>query len=290
MHSTAEVHEAGVVGSLAVPDGPGPHPGVVALSGSGGGVPSWWGDLLAPHGIAVLAAAYFGVEPLPSTLCEIPVETVAAAGVWLRGRPEVRSGPVGLVGGSKGAELALLAAAAFPSSFGPVAAIAPSCVTWFGVDLAGEVADASARSSWTLDGRPVPFVPPVPGVGFERTERGLRSVGIYSAALEQADAVDAATIPVEQAAGPLLLLSGGDDGACPSTVMARMIVERMEAHGRSADVRHLNFPECGHVVVRPWPPGQAPPMPFDNGGTDEALDAAHDIALPAVVGHLRGDD
>ena len=56
------------------------------------------------------------------------------------------------------------------------------------------------------------------------------------------------------------------------------------------DVRHLDFTDCGHVVVRPWPQGQAPPMPFDNGGTDEALDAAHDVALPAVVRHLRGDD
>lgn len=288
MHATVEVFEAGVVGTFAVPDGPGPHPGVVALSGSGGGVPSWWGDVLAPHGLAVLSAAYFGVEPLPSVLCEIPVETVAAAGLWLRGRPEVRSGPVGLVGGSKGAELALLAATAYPDLFGPVAAIAPSCVAWFGVDLTGRVVDASARSSWTLGGRPVPFVPPVPGVGFERTERGLRSVGIYAAALEQADAVAAAAIPVERAAGPLLLLSGGEDGACPSTSMARAIVDRMAALGRRAAVRHLDFPECGHIVVRPWAPGQAPPMPFDNGGTADALDAAHEVALPAVVRHLHG--
>ncbi|MFT3852316.1 MAG: acyl-CoA thioester hydrolase/BAAT C-terminal domain-containing protein [Ilumatobacteraceae bacterium] len=288
MSSTIEVDEPGVVGTFTVPEGPGPFPGVVALSGSGGGVPSWWGDLLAPHGIAVLAAAYFGVEPLPAALCEIPVETVAAAGEWLRRRPEIREGPVGLVGGSKGAELALLAATAFPELFGPVAAVAPQCVTWFGVDLTGGVADASARSSWTLGGRPVPFVPPVPGVGFERTARGLRSVGIYAAALEQAAAIAAAAIPVERAIGPLLLLSGGDDGACPATSMARMIVERMNAHGRGADVRHRDFPACGHVIVRPWPQGQAPSMPFDNGGTDEALDAAHDVALPAVVRHLRG--
>src|SRR4051812_40997450 len=99
MPTTIEVREVDVVGSFALPDGPGPHPGVVALSGSGGGVPWWWGSLLAPHGIAVLAAAYFGIEPLPSVLCEIPVETVAAAGEWLRRRPEVRSGHVGLVGG-----------------------------------------------------------------------------------------------------------------------------------------------------------------------------------------------
>lgn len=288
MPTRVEVHEAEVVGTFTVPDGPRPHPGVVALSGSGGGIPSWWGDLLAPHGIAVLAAAYFGVEPLPSALCEIPVESVAAAAVWLRRRPEVRSGEVGLVGGSKGAELALLAAATYPELFGPVAAIAPSSVTWFGVDLTGGVADASARSSWTVGGRAVPFVPPVPGVGFERTERGLRSVGIYAAALGQDEAVAAAAIPVERATGPLLLLSGGQDAACPSTVMARMIVDRLRAHRRSSNVRFLDFPECGHVVVRPWPPGDAPPMPFDHGGTAEALDAAHDVALPEVVRHLGG--
>jgi uncharacterized protein len=279
---------ADVVGTFTVPDGAGPHPGVVALSGSGGGVPSWWGRLLAPHGIAVLAAAYFGVDPLPAALCEIPIETVVAAAEWLGRRPEVRSGRVGMVGGSKGAELALLSATTYPELFGPVAAIAPSCVAWFGVDLTGGVPDASSRSSWTVGGRPVPFVPPVPGVGFERTERGLRSVGIYAAALEQADAVAAAAIPVERAVGPLLLLSGGRDAACPSTSMARMIIERMTGHGRSADVRHLDFPDCGHVVVRPWPPGQAPPMPFDNGGTARARDAAHEVALPAVVSHLGG--
>lgn len=91
-----------MVGLLTVPDGPGPFPGVVALSGSGGGIPSWWGSLLAPHGIAVLAAAYFGVGPLPPMCCEIPLETVSAAAEWLRHRPEVRPGRVGLVGASMG--------------------------------------------------------------------------------------------------------------------------------------------------------------------------------------------
>lgn len=286
MHTSIDIREERVVGTLAVPEGRGPFPGVVALSGSGGGIPSWWGDLLAPHGIAVLAAAYFGIDPLPPAVCEIPLETIAAAGAWLQQRPEVRVGRIGLVGGSKGAELALLVAASFPERFGPVAAVAPQSVAWFGFDPTGRDATVSGRSSWTLGGRPVPFVSPVRGVGFERTERGLRSVGIYAAALEQADAVAAATIPVERCAGPLLLLSGGQDGACPSAAMAETICARMAAHGRAADVRHLHFPLCGHVVVRPWPAGPAPAMPYDNGGTDEALHAAHDVALPAVVEHL----
>jgi dienelactone hydrolase len=133
--ASIEVHEAGVHGTFTIPDGVGPRPAVVALSGSGGGTPTWWGALLAPQGVAVLAAAYFAVDPLPTALCEIPLETVARAGEWLQRRPEVRSGRVGLVGGSKGAEMALLAATIWPDLFGPVAAVAPSCVVWFGVDL-----------------------------------------------------------------------------------------------------------------------------------------------------------
>src|SRR4051794_9291078 len=166
MYSTMEIREAGLIGTLTMPVGPGPHPGVVALSGSGGGIPSWWGSLLAPYGIAVLAAAYFGVGSLPSMCSEIPLETVYAAAAWLGRRPEVRPGRVGLVGGSKGAEMSLLAAAAFQDLVGPVAAIAPQSVAWFGVDPALKDRSVSSRSSWTLEGRPVPFVPPVPGVGF----------------------------------------------------------------------------------------------------------------------------
>ena len=73
---------------------------------------SAWSSLLAGPWGAGLAVASAGV--------------LVAAGVWLRGRPEIRDGPAGLLGGSKGAELALLAAAAYPESFGPVAAIAPA--------------------------------------------------------------------------------------------------------------------------------------------------------------------
>jgi uncharacterized protein len=281
-----EVREPGVAGVYWVPDGPGPHPAVVALSGSGGGIPGWWGSLLAPHGIAVLAAAYFGIDPLPTAICEIPVETVVAAAEWLRRRPEIRQGRVGLIGGSKGAELSLLAASTFPDHFGPVVAIAPQSVAWFGYDPRGRVRGLSFRSSWSIGGEPVPFVPAVRGLLPERTDLGLRSVGVYLAALEQSEAVAAAAIAVERANGPLLLLSGGEDAACPASLMAEMICDRMAAHGRSEGVQRLHFPECGHVIIRPWPKGQMPPTPFDNGGTPEALDAAHEAALPEVVRHL----
>jgi Amidohydrolase len=50
----------------------------------------------------------------------------------------------------------------------------------------------------------------------------------------------------------------------------------------------MTTPPGASTPWRPWPPGQAPPMPYDNGGSVEALDAAHDVALPALVDHLGG--
>lgn len=52
MPKTVDVCEAGAVGTLTVPDGSGRTRGAVALSGSGGGVPSWWGELRSGAGAA----------------------------------------------------------------------------------------------------------------------------------------------------------------------------------------------------------------------------------------------
>ncbi|MBV9195037.1 MAG: hypothetical protein JO168_12900 [Solirubrobacterales bacterium] len=114
------------------------------------------------HGLAALALAYFGARTLPRTLVEVPLEYVERAACWLRDREHVSGDLIGLLGGSKGAELALLSAATFPSLIGPVVAAAPSSVVWYGLELTpGHLAAAipSTRSSWSLHGAPVPFVP-----------------------------------------------------------------------------------------------------------------------------------
>ena len=81
------------------------------LGGFEGGVPS--GSLVS-QGYATLFLAYFGVTPLPSPLEEIPVETVTRAVDWLSSRPEVDPARIGVIGVSKGGELALVAAVRDP--------------------------------------------------------------------------------------------------------------------------------------------------------------------------------
>ena len=65
-------------------------------------------------------------------------------------------GRLAIIGISKGAEAALLVACR-ESRVHAVVAVAPSSVAWAEVGPADS--DATLRSSWTVNGQPVPFVP-----------------------------------------------------------------------------------------------------------------------------------
>ncbi|XP_054423287.1 peroxisomal succinyl-coenzyme A thioesterase-like isoform X3 [Pteronotus mesoamericanus] len=51
--------------TLFLPPGPGPFPGIIDLFGTGGGLLEYRASLLAGHGFATLALAYYGFEDLP---------------------------------------------------------------------------------------------------------------------------------------------------------------------------------------------------------------------------------
>ena len=57
-----------------------------------------------------------------------------------------------------------------------------------------------------------------------------------------------------------------------------MAAARMQEHGRGADLRHLSYPQAGHVLI-PYPPsppsGVQMPMMFDLGGSPAFANAAH---------------
>jgi len=290
MHrSSWRISEPDLEGTFSCPDADGPFPGVLALGGSEGGVPDGYLDILVPEGFACLALAYVGTTNTQPALVDVPLERIERGLRWLIANPKVttQDGRVAVIGGSKGAELALLTAATFPNLVGPVVAYTPSSVVWPGIDFSAPPGGAP-RSSWSLASKPLPFVPYPAGVGPASSARGLSFLPIYDAGLNNAGAFDEAAIPVERATGPVMLISGGDDRMWPAERMCRMVVERMRQHGRASSVSHLNYPEAGHVL---FPDknvtGVTPPMPFDLGGSPEAAAAAHTSAWKQVVGHLR---
>ena len=210
---------------------------------------------------------------------------------WLSERPEVTERAVGLLGVSKGAELALVSAALLGEAVGAVVAAVPSSVVFFGSAFTGSEFTHSV-SSWTWRGEPLPFVPYDPSAAAEFTDRGIRTRPIFVAALANEAALDAATIAVEDIRGPILLLSGGDDQQWPSSLMAERVAARAASADRADMVRHVNYPDAGHTLLGYTPtwsarPGLDRPPSFDLGGTSEANAAAAADAWPRIASFLR---
>jgi uncharacterized protein len=288
--TVTELRERDLVGTFGFPDGLVRAPAVLALGGSDGGVPEYFLRLLVPAGFSCLALPYFNTPDTQPALTEVPLERIEKALRWLRDNPRVdlSNGRVSLIGVSKGGELALLAAATFPDLVGPVVAYTPSSVVWEGIDF--RAFRPPGKSSWSFNGRPLPFVP-IPPIPPASSERGLSFLPTYDGGLDNAAAAGEAQIPVERATGPILLISGGDDRMWPAERMCGMVVDRLRRSGREHLVRHLNFPEAGHVLFPTEASDRtdvAASIPMDLGGRADAANAAHASAWPEVLRHLKG--
>lgn len=285
-----EVREGGLVGTFFQPVGAGAHRAVLALGGSGGGLREHQAALLASHGIAALALAYFGYEGLPARLASIPLEYFETALEWLAARLDVRADHIAVLGISRGAELALLLGATYPR-VSSVVAYSPSAVVWGATGM-----DAPA---WTLRGEPVPrrrdrSTPEQAAEIFGK--QPIVCAPWYSLTLDGASADDAATIPVERIGGPVLLLSGEDDAMWPSVRMGEMVMERLRAHDHPYPDRHLRYPGAGHLLSFPYLPPSVRParhsaigLPFAYGGNPRDQARANADSWHTVLAFLGGN-
>ena len=142
-----------VVGALYLPAGPGPHPAVMTVSGSGGGIARAEAAMLASRGFACLALAYFNYPGRPPELVDQPLEYFGQALDWLAAQPQVRAEAIAVKGNSRGGELSLLLGATF-KAVRAVVAVVPSGYVWGAVR-----ADRSDGAAWTWQGTALPQVP-----------------------------------------------------------------------------------------------------------------------------------
>ncbi|XP_023701037.2 cell death regulator Aven-like isoform X1 [Paramormyrops kingsleyae] len=75
-------------GTLFVPPGPGPFPGVLDLYTFGGGLTEVRGSLLANKGFVVLCLAYYNYADLPKSVSHFDLEYFEEALTFLRSQPE----------------------------------------------------------------------------------------------------------------------------------------------------------------------------------------------------------
>lgn len=248
-----DVADGALRGIAFLPEGPGPFPGVLLFSGSGGGITTvqCTASLLASRGFAAFALAYFNYPELPRELVDIPLEYFRAAIAWLTSNAPVAGGRVAVMGASRGGELALLLGSSYPREVAAVVAMVPSGLVWAGLTkerTAGLVA-------WIRDGKPVQPLPSVPSEPADATYRDGAIVLTPSfenrIARASAEELAAAEIPVERIDGPALLLSAEDDALWPSVALAEIAVRRGRDHGSAHPIRHIRYPDAGHVFTRP---------------------------------------
>ncbi|XP_050192844.1 acyl-coenzyme A amino acid N-acyltransferase 1-like isoform X2 [Myiozetetes cayanensis] len=82
------VREGRVRGTLFLPPGPGPFPGVIDMFGGAGGLIEFRAGLLASRGFAVLALAFFAYDDLPRVLAQLDLEYFEEAADFLLQHPK----------------------------------------------------------------------------------------------------------------------------------------------------------------------------------------------------------
>ena len=257
-------------GELWLPPGTGPHPAIVVLGGSGGEPRRIRSALLAVRGYAVFNLLYLVTEPWPPALVEVPTEKLTSALDWFADMDIVDGERIGVYGTSKGAELALLAASKEPR-IKAVAVWSPAAVVMFGINFQHPL---TIRSSWSVGGEPVPFAVPTSYVTPLRN--GVRLLAgrdiSFRSTYEEAfsNAPDESFIRIEDAAGPILLLSGMDDQMGPATFMGAVIEQRLTEVGFDHELRIRAYEGAGHAMSLNIWPGGGRPSRFVGGGTPEA--------------------
>lgn len=201
------------------------QPLIVGLGGSEGGN-AWASDYWKPtrdrfvaKGYAFLALGYFGAAGTPPLLDKIALEDVYQNIQEATKDTNVKKSGIALIGGSRGADLALLLGSYYPEISCVVGLVASHAV------FPGHT-DHFTSSCWTFKDKELPFVPVNEAAIPFLIKRDLR--GAFETMLLDSVAATKAAIPVEKIKGPILLLSATEDEICPSTPMSEAMIQRLK--------------------------------------------------------------
>lgn len=243
-----------LVGTLFLPAGPGPHPAVMVLNGSGGGINEPRAALYASRGYAALALGYFGAPGLPRYISNTPLEYFAEGLDWLRNAVKPAGGFVAVSGQSRGGELALLLASLFPDKVNAVVAYVPSALV-HGGQAAADPAVGRDGPAWLYQGKPLTHLWNANRYGnWADRDAGRRNALSIATALHDEAAVARSRIPVAQIRGPVMLLTAGDDAAWPSSLFGGMVDQALRDAGHLWPVHLRDYPNAGHSIVLPFIP------------------------------------
>jgi len=201
------------------------QPLIVGLGGSEGGnawSSDYWKktrDSFINKGYAFLALGYFRAKGTPDTLNKIALEDVYNAITTASAHPQVNKKKIAVIGGSRGADLALLLGSYYKDIDCVISIVGSNAV------FPGHT-NHFTTSCWTYQQQQLLFVPVNDSAIPYLFRRDLR--GAFTSMLKDSVAVQKASIPVEKIKGPVLFLSATKDEVCPSTDMANAMMDRLK--------------------------------------------------------------
>lgn len=207
--------------------------------GANGGLVEFRAALLASNGFAAVALAYFLYDDLPTSLEKLELEYFLEAVQWLKNHPSITPGGVGIMGISKGAEIALLAV----SKCDDIRA----CVFNGG-------SHGLSFAPMLHVGNILPHIPIV-GTEVVKSESGaLICSHCYPDNWKGAIQDNPKMTSVENTSASLLLIYGTDDQAVDAERCVSMIYERLKAFGKESQCTVLGYHGAGHLIEPPYAP------------------------------------
>ncbi|XP_063070575.1 acyl-coenzyme A thioesterase 1-like isoform X2 [Engraulis encrasicolus] len=269
-------------GTLFIPPGPGPFPGIVDLYTLRGGPAEPRASLLANKGFVVLALAFFRYKDLPKQVGQLDLEYFEEGVNFLKQQPkvnifmfvflmtvfnlcltrkspiesqrfflqrilakkqQVKDGGVGIISISKSGDLAL-SMAAFLSTVRAAVTINFCCFN-VGFPLA-------------YKGTVIPAFLPDPQK-IVTTDQGLADISQIMPAPSTKEAL-ASAIPFERATDcHFMFVAAEDDKNWDSVLYAELAAQRLRDHGKGENVEVVRYPRTGHFL-------DVPHMPFYPSG------------------------
>ncbi|KAI7792022.1 hypothetical protein IRJ41_020240, partial [Triplophysa rosa] len=228
-----DVKEKGVRGTLFLPPGPGPYPGVLDLWGGGGGLVEYRSALLASHGFASLALEYLAPNELSTA--DVDFSYFEKAYQVLQNHPKVQRDRLAMFGLSFGAAVTLSMAA-----YSKI--IKPQCC----ICISGSHGIPVDKSLFEI---------------FEELKKNVFKIRvnednqvIYRDLILPIPSDMTLKVDVGRIKCPLLLVNAGDDQNWPSVESAEDMKEMMTKAGNLHLLEVQTYPGAGHLIEPPYTP------------------------------------
>lgn len=266
-----EVNEGKVRGKLYYKESNIPQRVVIHVAGDSGILAiEVNAKLLASKGIATLALPFYEYFDLPRRFKEIPLEYFKEAIDIISKFDFIDENRIGIMGSTRGAELALLVASYY-NEIKLVIASNPSYVVNQSIDNQLFV----SKSSWSINGKGLPHSKiSKKSLSQNYIEKSfMQKRNIHGSSIYRHNPLDVedSIILVEKMNGPILLLAGEDDCRWDSKFMSEMIVSRLK-NTKFKDYYEIStFKDAGQVLGGP---GFLPTVCFEKltfslGGTPQ---------------------